>query len=275
MRVPGKAQVVLHRPASPVLEDQVASSKRRAGALMAGFVLAVVVVLSALGALLGAGMLSVLLAMAVASALAAGAYVKGGARVLATTRAQPADPVAHARLHNLVEGLCIAAGLPKPGVYVIEEGAANAFSAGRGPRDGSVVVTTGLLQSLNRIELEGVVAHELSHVKNHDILPATLAVTLIGPVARVLPAPAVANLVQRAVGSRRQTLADLSAVSYTRYPPGLIAALGKLRDADTAVGCASRANAHLWLAPPLSAVDAGAVDILPSLEERIAALQEL
>lgn len=275
MRVPVKAPEVLRRPASPLMDDQVAANKRRATMTVASFAVAVSVVISAMGILLGAGVLSVLLGAVVAAALVAGAYLKSDAMVISSSRAQPADPVAHARLHNLVEGLCVTVGLPKPAVFVIEDNAANAFSMGRGPRHATLVVTSGLLDRLNRIELEGVLAHELSHVKNHDILPATLAVTLVGPIARVLPAPAAASMVQRAVGSRRHTLADLSAVSCTRYPPGLIAALGKLRGGDTAAGSATRANAHLWLAPPLPGHTSRRLDLGATLDQRIAALQEL
>src|SRR5687767_15327371 len=96
------------------------------------------------------------------------------------SRARLADPVEHARLHNIVEGLCIAAGLPKPRVYVIDDAAPNAFATGRDPRHAAIAVTTGLLAKLDRVELEGVLAHELSHIKNYDILVSTLAVTLVG-----------------------------------------------------------------------------------------------
>ena len=87
------------------------------------------------------------------------------------------------RLHNLVEGLCIAGGLPKPGVYVIDDPAPNAFATGRNPKHAAIAVTTGLLEKMNRVELEGVIAHELSHIRNYDILVSTLAVTLVGSVA--------------------------------------------------------------------------------------------
>src|SRR5687768_4418514 len=99
------------------------------------------------------------------------------------SHARPASPTTYARLHNLVEGLCIAAGLPKPRIYVIEDDAPNAFATGRDPRHAAVAVTTGLMEKLTRVELEGVLAHELSHVKNYDILVSTLAVTLVGVVA--------------------------------------------------------------------------------------------
>lgn len=275
MRVPVKAQEVLRRPASPLMDDQVAGNNRRATLMVASFAVAVAVVISVLGALLGAGAFGVLLALVVAGALAGAAYLRSDSVVISASRAQPADPVVHARLHNLVEGLCVSLGLPKPAVSVIEDDAPNAFSVGRSPRQATLVVTSGLLEKLNRIELEGVLAHELSHVRNRDILPATLAVTLVGPVARVLPAPAAASLLQNAVGSRRQTLADLSAVSCTRYPPGLISALGKLRDSGTAARYATRANAHLWLAPPFPGDTTRHLDLGATLEQRIAALQEL
>src|SRR2546430_7332734 len=101
------------------------------------------------------------------------------------SHAKPADPVEQARLHSLVEGLCIAGGLPKPRVYVINDPAPNAFATGRNPRHAAVAVTTGLLEKMNRVELEGVLAHELSHVKNYDILVSTLAVTMVGAIALV------------------------------------------------------------------------------------------
>src|SRR2546430_5980877 len=149
------------------------------------------------------------------------------------TPARPADPVQYARLHNLVEGLCIAAGLPKPRVYVIEDPAPNAFATGRDPRHAAVAVTTGLLDKMNRIELEGVLAHELSHVKNYDVLVSTLAVSFVG-IPAVVARPVFGPAVPRALGRRREYLADASGVSLTRYPPGLISALEKL-EADEAV----------------------------------------
>ncbi|HUR18678.1 MAG TPA: M48 family metalloprotease [Acidimicrobiales bacterium] len=257
---------------SPLLDDRVAANKRRAMTIMASVVVVLTAVLSLAGALLGAGLAGFLLTAALACGLAVTFYSRSVALVLTRSGARPADPVAHARLHNLVEGLCVTAGLPKPGLYVIDDQAPNAFAVGRSPRDAALVVTTGLTQALNRIELEGVLAHELSQVKSHDTLVSTLAAGLAGAVARVLPAPAGAGLARRATGPPRQALADVTAVSFTRYPPGLIAALEKLRDADTAVRSASAASAHLWLAPALAG---GGVDTRPSLEERIAALQEL
>ena len=198
------------------------------------------------------------------------------------SHARPADPVRYARLHNMVEGLCIAAGLPKPRVYVIDDPAPNAFATGRNPRHATVAVTTGLLDKMNRIELEGVLAHELSHVKNSDVLVSTLAVTLVGLPSLVL-VPLFAPVMQLAVSRRRESLADVNGVELTRYPPGLISALEKLKGDTTVVRFNSRATAHLWIESPLARDPEGGrlswlnrmFDTHPPLDERIRALKEL
>ncbi len=100
-------------------------------------------------------------------------YWKADAVALAVSRARPADPNEYKRLYNLVEGLCIASGLPQPRIYIVDDPAPNAFATGRNPRHAAIAVTTGLLEKMNRVELEGVLAHELSHVKNYDILVST------------------------------------------------------------------------------------------------------
>ena len=274
---------------------------------------------AAVNVLIGYGVVGVVIALVVAGVSAFAAYWKSDAVALRMSRAHPADPVEHARLHNIVEGLCIAGGLPKPRLYIIDDPAPNAFATGRNPRHASVAVTTGLLERMNRIELEGVIAHELSHVKNYDILVSTLAVTLVGVIVLLsdfairflwfgggsgrrsdrdggagaivamlgfvllLVAPLFAKLMQAAVSRRREGLADLTGVSLTRYPPGLIAALEKLRDDQTVVASGSRATAHLWIESPLArTTEEGRLswlnrlfDTHPPLEERIAALREL
>ena len=275
----------------------------------------------AIDVLLGYGVAGLVIALVVVVIGTFGAYWKSDAVALAMSHAKPADPVEYARLHNLVEGLCIAGGLPKPRVYVINDPAPNAFATGRDPRHAAVAVTTGLLEKMNRVELEGVLAHEVSHVKNYDILVSTLAVTLVGvivvmadfslrflwwggPRSRdrerdggggpqailalvgivlLLLAPLAARLMQFAVSRRREALADISGVAMTRYPPGLIAALEKLKDDTTVVESSSRATAHLWIESPLARTrEEGRLSRLnrlfethPPLEERIQALKEL
>src|SRR5688572_12777208 len=151
-------------------------------ALVFAFVLIIVAVAWAFNVLIGYGIGGVLIALVFAGVAAGLAYWKSDAVALAMSHAKPADPEQYPRLHNIVEGLCIAAGLPKPRLYVIEDAAPNAFATGRNPRHAAVAVTTGLLDKMNRIELEAILAHELSHVKNYDILVSTLAVTMVGVV---------------------------------------------------------------------------------------------
>jgi heat shock protein HtpX len=285
------------------------------------FVCLVLLVGWAVNLLLGFGVAGLVIAVVVAGTGSAVAYWKSDSIALAMSHARPADPTKYARLHNLVEGLCIAAGLPKPRIYVIDDVAPNAFATGRDPRHAAVAVTTGLMDKLTRIELEGVLAHELSHIKNYDILVSTLAVTLVGVVAvltdfslrfmwwggprhrddnspggggpavvlavvgfvLLLLAPLVAKIMQATISRRREALADVSGVALTRYPPGLISALEKLRDDTTVVHSSSRATAHLWVESPLARTpEEGRLsrlnrlfDTHPPLEERIQALKEL
>jgi heat shock protein HtpX len=299
--------------------ELVRSNKRRSALLVAGFVVVVAVVGFFVGLVAGFGAWGIAVALVVSGLLAFASYWKSDAVALAVSRAKPADPEVYKRLHNVVEGLCIAAGLPKPAVYVIDDPAPNAFATGRNPQHAAMAVTTGLLDKMNRVELEGVLAHELSHVKNYDILVSTLAVTLVGAVALLtdiairamwwnggrirregdrsdgfnpliivgfvllILGPIVARIMQATISRRRETLADVSACQLTRYPPGLISALEKLRDDTTVTHSASTATAHLWIEQPMSGVgDEGRLgsfhklfDTHPPLEERIALLREL
>jgi len=299
--------------------DQVTSNKRRSLALVIGFVVFTTLVVATILYLFDFGFIGVLIAVVVAVGSAWASYWKSDVIALKMSRAVEADPQTYARLHNLVEGLCIASGLPKPRIYVIDDVAPNAFATGRNPKHAAIAVTTGLLEKMNRVELEGVLAHELSHIKNYDILVATLAVTMVGLItlaadisirmmwwnggrsgrndreggaapflaifglAILLLSPLLARMMQLAVGRKRESLADVSAIEMTRYPPGLIAALGKLRDDNTVVHASSRATAHLWIEAPVARAESEGklskwnrlFDTHPPIEERIASLQEL
>ena len=262
------------------MNDQVAQNKRRSLVLTVAFGAVIAVVIAVVLALVGLGLVGLAIALVVGAAAAFARYRTSDAAVLRLSGAVEADPARHARLHNLVEGLCIASGLPKPRLYVIDDAAPNAFAIGRSPQHAAIAVTTGLLDKLNRVELEAVLAHELSHVKSGDILVATLAVTMVGFVP--LPAPERSRLVQLAVSPGRAARADVSAVEMTRYPPGLIAALEKLRDDPTVVRAGSPAMAHLWIEAPVPSADAEGraaggdrdADAHPPIEDRIAALRE-
>ena len=299
--------------------EQIRANKRRSALLIAGFVLILIGAGFSFGLVIGHGLVATVIALVFAATMALVSYWKSDSIALAVSRAKPADPEVYRRLHNLVEGLCIAGGLPKPAVYVIDDPAPNAFATGRNPKHAAIAVTSGLLEKMNRVELEGVVAHELSHIRNYDILVSTLAVTLVGSIALLANfgirmmwwnggrerrsgdqngggnplaiiglvllvfAPIIAKVMQAAVSRRRETLADVSACQLTRYPPGLISALEKLRDDTTVTHAASAATAHMWIEQPMSGVgDHGKLgsinkmfDTHPPLEERIALLREL
>jgi heat shock protein HtpX len=233
-------------------------------------------VVLAIGALLAvvAGPVVLFAALVVALVLAAVAYLYADRIVLGLTHARSVSADEEPRYHNLVEGLCVSAGLPKPDLYVIDDSSANSFATGRSPGHASIVVTTGLLQKLSRMELEGILAHELYHIRNNDILVTSLGTALVG--LPLLPAGRLAGrMLASLVGRARERDADIGGVRLTRYPPGLAAALEKLRgDADDpgtgADIVSSRATAHLWISSPMDA-DSGP----GRLEARIAALRDM
>jgi heat shock protein HtpX len=162
--------------------DQIARNKRRS-VLLVIIVLALAAALGwVFGELFAFGIGGVVIAVLLAVVMSWSSYRYGDRIVLRVSRARPASREDYPQYHNLVEGLCIAAGIPKPDLYVLPEEAPNAFATGRNPEHASVAVTEGLLQTLNRVELEGVLAHELAHVRNRDILVGTLVATLVGVV---------------------------------------------------------------------------------------------
>ena len=264
------------------------------------------------------GWIGVAIALVFAGGASFVSYWNSDKVALSLSHAVPADRTQYARLYNLVEGLCIASGLPEPALYIVDDPAPNAFATGRDPKHASIAVTSGLLEKMNRIELEGVLAHELSHVRNYDIRVSSIAVCLVGVVAAlsdfgirmfifggsrrsndnnggnvitmvlavlvIILAPLMATLMQLAVSRKREALADVSAVEMTRYPPGLISALEKLRDDKTSVRTNSRATAHIWIEEPMDPYEGDSkkksrwshlFDTHPPIEDRIAALREM
>jgi heat shock protein HtpX len=229
---------------------------------------------------------------------------------LSSAGATEADPAQFRELHRIVENLAITAGLPKPRVYIINDPAPNAFAAGRDPKHSVVAVTTGLLERLDRVELEGVIAHELSHVGNRDILVMTVAVVLAGfisvladmflrvsmfggnsdrdskanplvlilGVVGIVLAPIAAQLIQLSISRKREFLADASGALLTRYPDGLASALMKISSYSQPLARASSATAHLYISNPFGPGAARSFltklfSTHPPVEERIAALQ--
>jgi heat shock protein HtpX len=225
--------------------------------------------------------------LVVAAFMSVGSYLYGDRLVLASTRARQVTPDEEPRLHNIVEGLAIAAGIPKPRVYVVPERAPNAFATGRNPEHAHVAVTRGLLETMNRVELEGVIAHELAHIVDRDMLLGTIVATLVGAVvliseffmrswwwgglsgrrgedrggpasgivfalgfALLAVAPLAGQLIRLAVSRQREYLADVQGAMLTRYPPGLVSALKKIAASSQAMRSANNATAHLWLQQP-------------------------
>lgn len=233
--------------------------------------------------------------------------------VLGISGAKPIDEKSNKELYRIVENLCIASGLPVPKIYIIEDSAPNAFATGRDPKHATVVFTTGILQKLNKQELEGVAAHELSHVGNRDTLVMTVVSVLVGTIALLadwfmhsmwygghdrdsdskgnalfmvlavvaaILAPIIAQLIQLAVSRRREFLADASGVLITRYPQGLASALKKISADKEPLEVANRGTAHLYIINPLKGSEIkgfliGLFNTHPPVEARIKALQEM
>ncbi len=304
--------------------ERIASNVRKSWLLIVFFTAFVVLIGWLVGYYTGIGYWGLVIAVGIAVAMTWGSYFSSDKIALSVSRARPADEGSYRQLHNVVEGVALAAGLPKPRVYVVKDAAPNAFATGRDPEHAAIAVTEGLLAKLDRDELEGVIAHEMSHVKNRDTLVMTLAVTLVGvvilladfliralwwggassndrrgggagaPIALLgivllVLAPFVAKLMQFAISRQREFLADAEAINLTRYPPGLIGALKKLRDDRTVVRSASRATAHLWIESPTQLrAEKGRrggsksgtwlnrmFETHPPIDDRIAALQSL
>jgi heat shock protein HtpX len=267
--------------------EQIAANKRKTVVLIAASILLLGAVGYVIGLYYDSGPAGLIGAVALAIVMSLVSYFSGDRMVLASTRARAVTPQEEPRLHNIVEGLSIAAGIPKPKVYVIPERALNAFATGRDLDHSSVAVTQGLLEAMNRVELEGVIGHELSHVVDRDILVGTVVATLVGAVVLIseffmrswwwggsrrsskdsggganaiifaiglvllVLAPIIGQLVRLAVSRNREYLADAQGALLTRYPPGLASALRKIADgAVIPMRSANNATAHLWLNQP-------------------------
>jgi heat shock protein HtpX len=268
--------------------EAIAQNKRRSILLIAGAILLLGAVGFGLGYLFSSGIVGLVVAIVIAAGLSIGSYRYGDRVVLASTRAREVTQEQEPRLHNVVEGISLAAGIPKPRVYVVPEQAPNAFATGRDPEHSSIAVTQGLLDMMNRVELEGVVAHEMSHVLDRDILFGTIVATLVGAVVilsefflrwflwggfagrrsndsnggaigliglaiglvLLILAPLFGQIIKFAVSREREYLADAQGAMLTRYPPGLISALEKIAESPTAMRSANNATAHLWLSQP-------------------------
>ena len=233
--------------------------------------------------------------------------------VLAISRAKPLAKEENPELYRIVENLCITAGLPMPRIYVINDPSPNAFATGRNPKNAVVAVTTGLIEILDRSELEGVIAHELSHIGNRDILIQTIVVVLVGFITLlanmflrggfwrrkgsdrgsgqlgailmlvglvfIVLSPIFARLIQFAISRKREFLADASGTLLTRYPEGLASALEKISKSPIPLKVANKATAHLYIVNPLKGKQTRGLakffSTHPPVEERIKRLREI
>lgn len=242
-------------------------------------------------------------------------YYNSDKIVTAISNAKLAPENEFKQLHNIVEEMAIAAGLPKPKVYVISDTAINAFATGRDPEHSVVCVTTGCLQRLNRAELTGVIAHEISHIRNRDIKVMTMAAILVGlavllsdfllrmflwgglgrsrsskgsggiqiaaivlGLALAVLTPVIAQIIRMAISRKREYLADASAAQITRYPSGLASALGKINLDKEPLKTANKATAHLYIANPLKGQKIWLKSMFtthPPIEDRISKLNAM
>src|SRR5438034_2654616 len=301
-------------PARLSIYDAAAANRWRTIALIAAFTGLIVVLGYFVGEYFAPGggpaVLPFAFALSIGGALAS--YFAGDRLILAQSQARELRPDEEQQLHNIVETLAIGLGIPSPKIYVIEDSAPNAFATGRDPRHASVAVTRGLLDKMDRTELEGVIAHELSHVGNRDIRVMLLVTILVGTVALLadwmwrsffwtrggrrerdgggnaiiaviaialaLLTPIIATLIQLAVSRQREYLADASGALLTRYPSGLASALRKIAADPEPLEVANKATASLYIANPLK--DAPAFfdhlfDTHPPIEERIRRLEAM
>jgi heat shock protein HtpX len=268
-----------------------------------------------IGEVYGSAGTGLALALVLFAILAATAYFSGPSIVLSIHDAREPDPARHQQLHNVVEEMAIAAGLPSPKVYIMESPGLNAFAAGRKPREALIAVTTGLVENLNREELQGVVAHEMAHIKSRDTLYNVCAAVLVGAIALLadmflrdtfffrggervkggkgmrgnaaylllgiafaLLAPLAARLLQMSISRQREYHADAAGAGFTRNPLGLASALEKIAGSGARIPGVNRGTQHLFIVNPLRAFTPDSSSLMsthPPTELRIQRLKAM
>ncbi len=295
----------------PSIYTQADSNTRKTWFLITGFLVFVIAVGWLFSQILQSNAILVL-AVVLSVGMSVGSYWFSDKLVLSMAHARLIEKKDNPELYRIVENLCITAGLPVPKIYIINEAQLNAFATGRDKNHAVVAVTQGLLQRLNKVELEGVLAHELSHIGNKDMLLGTVVVVLAGVVALLanffirisflggrnsddnragallmilglvaaILAPIAATLIKLAISRRRESLADASGALLTRYPEGLASALEKISADMTPMKVANTASAHLYIDSPFNEKQSknwliNLFQTHPPIEERIRALRDM
>ena len=280
--------------------------------IILGFFLIISLIIYFICYYLNLGVFSIVIALGVSIATSIASYYNCDKMVLAINGARPATEEQDKLLSSVLDGLCIASGLPRPKLYVINDPSPNAFATGRNPEHAVICVTTGLLEIMDKYELEGVLAHELSHIKNYDILLSTIISVFVGFVVIVsdftfrfgffgrrsndnenrssldiilfivgliflILSPLFTKLIQLAVSRKREYLADATAVEFTRNPNGLISALKKLQGDTTTMKNVSKATAHMYINEPdkKQREKTNLFSTHPPISERIARLENI
>jgi len=290
---------------------QIDSNKRRTVILMVLFITLIIIIGYAFGELSGFGYWGLIFAVIISILMAIFSYYRGDKVALWSAGARPVAKEENPYVYRLVENLCITAGLPMPKIYIIDDPGMNAFATGRDPKNASIALTAGLIEKLENEELEGVIAHELSHIKNYDIRLMMVVVVLVGIIALLsnwllrvryfgggrrqggqiiaiimivgfvlgLLSPIIAEVIKLAVSRSREYMADASGALLTRYPEGLASALEKIAAHGQPLRRANNATAHLFFANPFGKrAKRGLAHLFsthPPAEERIAKLRAM
>lgn len=301
-----------HKVAGRTFRDLQRKNRRRSLLLAAAMIVVFGALGSTLGATAGSWIVGLVAGVAFAGVQFAFARAAGPALVMRAVGARPLADNEDVQLHNIVEEMAIAAGMPKPQVYIVEEDSPNAFATGFTPKNSAVAITTALRERLNRNELQAVLAHEMAHIKNGDSGYMVLMSILVGSVVMLsdavlhsrrgihvvgrnrssgkggapililalvlaILAPLLSHIIQAAVSREREYLADATAVELTRHPEALVSALTKLTMDPAKFESANRATQHLFIVNPLKAqrLGGGRLASHPPLEKRIERIREL
>lgn len=295
--------------------SQISANKTKTWLIILLFVMLITTVLFVYGKATGYGLSYAGIGLIISGIMTFASYYYSDKMVLAMSGARQIQKKDNPHLFRTVENLCIGSGIPMPKVYIINDSAPNAFATGRDPKHAVICATTGILQKLNKAELEGVIAHELSHIRNFDIRLMAIVVVLVGLVALLadffmrslwygggrrdreerssaqgiflfigialaILSPVIATLIQLAVSRKREFLADASGALLTRYPEGLASALEKIAKDKEPLEAANNATAHLYISNPFKSKPAGhwfanLFNTHPPIEERIKLLRSM